>query len=149
MFHAASLFRFLSFASFLPLRQGITTPVFYSFYRRHVFRSHDIFHSDIPGVKPRRFPVGLLGRLRQHMLRLLEVMTAGGANRVAADKLGPVAYLHVVLIPVEPLSAFLHPLGIYVLVALLVEVVVPQLDALAFLYLLGFLACVALPWGND
>ena len=58
------------------------------------------------------------------MLRLLGIVATGGTHCVVADELGFVAYLHVVLVPIEPLSAFLHPPGIDVLVALLVWVVV-------------------------
>ncbi len=62
---------------------------------------------------------------------------------------GLVAYLHVVLVPVEPFPAFLHPAGVDVLVALLVVIVVSEFIALALLYLPVLLACVALPRGND
>lgn len=57
--------------------------------------------------------------------------------------------LEVVLVPVKPFPAFLHPSGVDVLVALLVGVVVPEFIALAFLYLLVLLACVALPRDYD
>ena len=53
--------------------------------------------------------------------------------------------LEVVLVPVKPFPAFLHPSGVDVLVG----VVVPEFIALAFLYLLVLLACVALPRDYD
>ena len=102
--------------------------------------------------------MGLLGRLCQYALRLLGVVAIGGTHCVVADELGLIANLHVVLVSVEPLTAFLHPSGVDVLVALLVGIVVassssaaaaPEFIALALLYLPVLLARVALPRGND
>lgn len=83
------------------------------------------------------------------MLRLLGVVATCSTHCVVADELGLIANLHVVLVPVVPFPAFLHPSGVDVLLALLVGIVVLEFIALALLYLPVLLACVALPRGND
>ena len=87
----------------------MASPALLADYRSLVLRSHHIFHPSISRVEPNRFSVGPLGRLCQYALRLLGVVAVGGTHRVVSYELGLVAYLHVVLVPVEPLATFLHP----------------------------------------
>ncbi len=115
MLHAAPHFRLLAVVLLLLVSQRMTLLAFLADYRSHVLRFHHIFHPTISRVEPCRFSVGLLGRLCQYARRLLGVVAIGCTHRVVLYELGLVAYLHVVLVPVEPLATFLHPPGIYVL----------------------------------
>lgn len=106
-----------------------------------------ILRSHITGIKPKHFAYRII--VINQFSTSFRVVNRCRCRVITCYQFGLTAYLCVVFITVERISALLCPASINIFMALLVRIVVPQTIPLTFLNCLVLLSCISLARGYD